>query len=291
MTSGGGRTVVVTGATGRLGGAAARRLLGDGWRVRALTRKPDGKKARALSALGAEVVPGDMDDPGSLLAAFRGAAGVFSVQNPATCGADGELRQGKAVADAARGAAVGHVVYASAGPGVPATGVLQWDHKLEIEEHLRRAGLRLTVLRPMALMELMTDRSFYPAASTWHAMPKLVGGATPIPWIAAADVGAAAALAFADPERFAGRELRLAADVKSLDGCAAAYRAVLGKAPPRWPMPLWLLARFAGADVLRMWRWLRARRPEVDPGETRDLLPRALDVEGWLVEQRAASPP
>jgi hypothetical protein len=36
----------------------------------------------------------------------------------------------------------------------------------------------------MALMELMSDRSFYSAASTWHAMPTLVGSATPIRWAA-----------------------------------------------------------------------------------------------------------
>ena len=41
-----GRTIVVTGATGRQGGAVARHLLSDGWRVRALTRKPEGAPAR-----------------------------------------------------------------------------------------------------------------------------------------------------------------------------------------------------------------------------------------------------
>ena len=34
-------TTLVTGATGRQGGAVARHLLGEGWKVRALTRNPD----------------------------------------------------------------------------------------------------------------------------------------------------------------------------------------------------------------------------------------------------------
>src|SRR5919202_4904209 len=241
MTAGAGRTVIVTGATGRQGGAVARHLLREGWRVRALTRDPTSKKARALRALGAEVVRGDMADLASLLPAFRGGYGVFSVQNPSISGALGELRQGTTVADAAQQAGVRHLVYASAGPGVPGTGVLQWDLKLDIEAHLRRLGLPVTVLRPTALMELMTDPAFYPAASTWHVMPKLAGGETPIPWIAATDIGAIAARAFADPDRFLGQELRLASDVRSVEECRAIYRRVLGKAPPRWPLPVWLL--------------------------------------------------
>jgi uncharacterized protein YbjT (DUF2867 family) len=51
-----GSVIVVTGATGRQGGAIARFLLKDGWHVRALTRKQDSQKARKLAELGAEVV-------------------------------------------------------------------------------------------------------------------------------------------------------------------------------------------------------------------------------------------
>jgi uncharacterized protein YbjT (DUF2867 family) len=287
MGAGDGRAVIVTGATGRQGGAVARHLLAAGWRVRAMTRDPAGKKAQPLRALGAEVIRGDMDDPASLLAAFQGGYGVFSVQNPAIAGAEGELRQGKAVADAAQRVGIRHLVYASAGVGIAGTGVLAWDLKLEVEVHLRELGLPATILRPTALMELMTDPAFYPAASTWHAMPKLAGGETPIPWIGARDVGAVAALAFADPERFAGREVRLASDVQSVESCRAIYRRAMGKAPPRFPLPVWLIERFAGADVTRMWRWLRTGRVDTDPAETRALLPEALGVEAWLRDQRA----
>ena len=50
MTTGN-RIVVVTGATGLQGRAVVRRLLADGWRVRALTRRPAGKPARQLAGL------------------------------------------------------------------------------------------------------------------------------------------------------------------------------------------------------------------------------------------------
>src|SRR5262249_220846 len=48
--------VLVTGATGRQGGAVARSLLARGIPVRALSRNPDKPACRALAQAGAEVV-------------------------------------------------------------------------------------------------------------------------------------------------------------------------------------------------------------------------------------------
>ena len=56
------KIIAVTGATGQQGGAVARKLLADGWKVRALTRDTDKPVAQELVSLGAELVPGDMDD-------------------------------------------------------------------------------------------------------------------------------------------------------------------------------------------------------------------------------------
>jgi uncharacterized protein YbjT (DUF2867 family) len=87
--------IVVTGATGLQGGMVTRHLLASGWRVRALTRNPKSKKAQALSALGAEILQGDMAKPDTLVPVFEGAYGVFGVQNPVMSGVEGEISQGK----------------------------------------------------------------------------------------------------------------------------------------------------------------------------------------------------
>ena len=92
--------IAVCGATGRQGGAATRSLLRAGWKVRALTRRPDKGKARPVAELGAEVVRADMNDPASLRAVFAGAHGVYSVQNGLKSGFDHEVTQGRNVADA-----------------------------------------------------------------------------------------------------------------------------------------------------------------------------------------------
>jgi len=209
------RTVAVTGATGRQGGAVARRLLSQGWRVRALTRKPGAGPAQRLAALGAEVVGADMADRAALVSAFAGAYGVYSVQNGMISGFEEEVRQGRNVGDAAKEVGVRHLVYGSAGVGQPGTGIESWESKLRVEAHLKALDLPLTVLRPTAFMELMTDKTFYPAVSTWRLMPRLTGADLPIAWICLDDLGAIAAEVFADPGRFVGTELQLTADVRS----------------------------------------------------------------------------
>lgn len=279
------RVVVVTGATGRQGGAVARHLLSDGWRVRALTRKPKGKPARRLAALGAEVVGADMARRATLDVAFRDAYGVFSVQNPMTAGFDGEIDQGKNVADAAKKAGVQHVVYGSAGIGRRA-GVGSWDSKLIVQAHMETLGLPLTVLRPTAFMELMTDRGFFPPVAMWHLMPKLMGVERPVLWLCVDDLGAIAAKAFADPNRFIGADLHLVSDVRSNAECREIWREVNGRAPRRFPMPTWMFERFVGTDLTTMWRWLHANDIDVDGAQTRDILPTASTVQEWLSRLR-----
>jgi hypothetical protein len=76
------KTVLITGATGKQGGATARALAGKGFNIRAMTRKPDGDVAKAVAkATGAELVSGDLNDEASLKNALKGAWGVFAVQN------------------------------------------------------------------------------------------------------------------------------------------------------------------------------------------------------------------
>ncbi|HET6530358.1 MAG TPA: NmrA/HSCARG family protein [Actinoplanes sp.] len=281
------RVVAVTGATGRQGGAVARHLLSAGWRVRAVTRKPDQPAARALAARGADVVRADMLNHGDLVHAFRGVYGVYSVQNFMPGGTDAEIRQGRNVADAAQATGVEHVVYGSAGTGATDTGIGSWDSKLAVQAHLRALGLPLTVLRPMAFMELMTDRGFFPAVSTWSLMPKLMGQDRPVGWICVDDLGAIAARAFAEPDRFIGADLSLVADVQSIAQCRRIWSGVHGRPPRRFPMPVWMFQRFVGSDLTTMWRWLRTARFDIDPTPTRALLPTALTVREWLVSGRA----
>jgi uncharacterized protein YbjT (DUF2867 family) len=278
------RTIVVIGATGLQGGAVTRHLLSNGWRVRALTRNPKSEKAQTLSALGAEVLLADMDKPNSLLPVFEGAYGVFSVQNPVICGVEGEIRQGKNVAEAARQAGVQHLIYGSAGTGFKGTGIPSWESKLVIEDYMKSLGLPLTVLRPMAFMELMTEKKFFPPVSTWRIMPKLMGSQRKVVWLSVEDLGFIVARAFAEPERYVGKDLKLASDIQSIDECRAIYQEVVGRRPSQFPMPVWMFERFGfvGEDLTTMWRWLRDSTFDMDTETAMAIHPGALTVRRWL---------
>jgi uncharacterized protein YbjT (DUF2867 family) len=78
------KVIAVIGATGAQGGGVVRAIVEDRdgpFAARAITRKPDSEKARALAGLGVEVVAGDADDPSGLDRAFAGAHGAFCVTN------------------------------------------------------------------------------------------------------------------------------------------------------------------------------------------------------------------
>jgi uncharacterized protein YbjT (DUF2867 family) len=281
-----GAVVAVVGATGRQGSAVCRHLLQDGWRVRALTRDPSSAAARALADQGAQIQRADSEDLGSLRQAFHGVHGVFNVQNPMTSSVAAEVRQGANVAEAAAEAEVSHVVYGAAGVGEEPTGVGSWDSKLAVVARFREHGLQVTVLRPMAFMELMTDKTYYPSVGVWYLMPKLMGDARPVGWLCTDDLGAIAARVFADPDRWGNTTLGLVADVQSIDACRALWAEVRGRRPRAFPMPVWLFERFVGTDLTTMWRWLATAQFDMSTEATRELLPEALTVRAWLARTR-----
>jgi len=291
MTANERKIIVVTGATGLQGRAVTRHLLAAGWQVRALTRKAASQQAQALAASGAEVVQGNLEDVASLRPVFADAYGVYSVQNPYISGPEAEVRQGKNVATVARESGVQHLVYASAGTGQQGTGIPSWETKLQIEAQMKALNLPLTILRPMAFMELMTHPQFFPMVAMWQVMPRVLGTARRLPWLCTDDLGVITAQVFAAPQRFLGQELMLASDVQSLAQCQTLYREVMGRRPPHFPLPLWLFRRFGfvGRDLTSMWHWLRTGPIDVDPTLTRAIHPAALTVRAWLSTQKAAS--
>src|SRR5262249_40495343 len=147
------KPVLITGATGRQGGAVIRHLLPKGWKLRALTRNSSNPAAQDLARQGIEVIQGDLEDPASPERAARGAYGIYSVQDFWSVGAKREVLQGKNLADAAKNARVEHFVYSSVGGAERNSGIDHWESKWEVEKHIRQLGLPATMVRPAAFME------------------------------------------------------------------------------------------------------------------------------------------
>jgi len=111
------KTIAVVGATGAQGGGLVRAILADPngpYAARALTRDITSAKARALAALGAELVTTDLDDVESVSRAFAGAYGAYCVTffwehlSP-----EKERAQALAMARAAKHAGLRHVIWST----------------------------------------------------------------------------------------------------------------------------------------------------------------------------------
>ncbi|MDI3289028.1 NmrA/HSCARG family protein [Polyangium sp. 15x6] len=234
--------ILVTGATGRQGGAVARALLARGAPVHALVRDVEASGARALGELGATLVRGDFDDPASLRAACAGARGVFSVQMPNLKNLEGddERRQGENLVEAARAAGVPQFVHTSVsgsgeyqrrqpGWGSPASGVHYWESKEYTENLVRSAGFRsFTLLKPPFFMENFVRPSFLFANWVEDRLLTVLAPDTVLSLVAMQDIGAAAAAAFTDPATWNGVELEIAGDRLSMREIAAVLSEVLG---------------------------------------------------------------
>ena len=146
-------TVVVTGSTGKQGGAVARGLLARGHMVRAVTREPNSSQAKSLANAGATLVAASLEDTAAITKALEGATSLFAMTIPSG-GADAETRQGFAAAEAAKAAGV-HLVFTSVGSANRETGIPHFDSKYEVEKHIAKLGVRATILAPVSFMEIL----------------------------------------------------------------------------------------------------------------------------------------
>jgi NAD(P)H dehydrogenase (quinone) len=143
--------VLVTGASGQLGGQAVEALLERGAHVIAATRQPD--KLAHLASRSVEIRRLDFDDPSTFASAFAEVrrALLISTDDLETPGK--RLRQHRAAIAAAEKAGVHHLVYTSA-PS-PAPGKVVMDDHFWTEHALAASGLGWTILRNSLYADLL----------------------------------------------------------------------------------------------------------------------------------------
>lgn len=275
------KIIAVTGATGQQGGAVARKLLAEGWQVRALTRDVNKPAAQELKALGAELVAGDMDNCAELDAAFKDAYGVFSVQNfwLPNVGYDGEIQQGKNVADAAKAAGVNRLVYSSVGSAHRGMGQKHFESKWLIEQYIHTLDVSYTILRPVAFMDNSNWSRPYILSGTLSSRGTRPDKATQI--IAVEDIGVFAALAFSNPEDYIGQTIELAGDELTEPQVVEIFSNVIGR-----PVTLTQSTEELGnADEEEMKAandFFNGKAYDADIAALRKIHPGLLDLEGYL---------
>ena len=183
--------LVVTGATGNIGGQVARHLAARGVPLRLLVRDP----SRAPHLPGADVRQADYADGAAARAALAGARVVLMVSGSES--AD-RVRQHLTFVDAAAAAGVEHLVYTSfVGAAPDATFTLARDH-WATEERIRATGMAFTVLRDSFYLDFLPSLAGDDGVIRGPAGDGLIGA------VARADVARVAATILSDPAPHAG---------------------------------------------------------------------------------------
>jgi uncharacterized protein YbjT (DUF2867 family) len=239
------KIIAVLGATGAQGGGLVRAIQADpsgGFVARAVTRKTDSDKAKALAAQGIEVVAADLDDEKSLEKAFAGAYGVYGVTNFwEHFSGEKEYQQAGNIAKAAKAAGVQHVVWSTfedTRKWVPLSDnrmptlqgkykVAHFDAKAEANELFKNAGVPTTNLLTTFYWENLIYFGMGPKKGPdgKYAMTYPMGKAK-LAGIAAEDIGKAAYGVFKRGNEFIGKTVGIAGEHLTIPQMAA----ILGKA-------------------------------------------------------------
>lgn len=215
-------TILVTGATGKVGRHLVRELARHGHPVRALVRNR--ARATAIEGTGVPMVVGDLDKPETLPPALEGVRRVFLLSSPSP---RVEELHGHLV-DAAAEAGVAHVVRLSARGADPEgpIALLRWHG--QAEKRLEASDLAWTHLRPTFFQQNLLGLAPWIAARGELRVP---GGDARVAMIDVRDVARSAAAVLAgDVEDHAGRAYELTGPkAQGFGEVAQVLSAVLGR--------------------------------------------------------------
>ena len=272
-------TILVTGVTGRQGGAVARELLRRGYSVRGLTRNPESQRASTLADLDIELFQGNFDDAASLDAALEGADGIFAVTNFWEHGYEQEIAHGRKLVDAAMRARTSFFVFSSVASADRATNIPHFDSKWEIEKYLRKSGLDHAVVRPVSFMENWSLDSDDVIAGRIVAAGN---SERPHQYISVHDIARFVADAFDAPGQWNGVALDIAADEISLIKICEVLTEITGQ-PVELEQVSWAAYEsLAGEEMTIMSRWFDVVGYKVDVTTLREEHPGMMTMEDYL---------
>ncbi|KAH7916375.1 NAD(P)-binding protein [Hygrophoropsis aurantiaca] len=255
------KNILVIGATGKQGrslieslrcinnitGTDTNEPTRNEFHILALTRKATSPSAQRLAEdEHVQIVEGDLDRFESIRKIFEDAKntggiwGVYSVLAFPGLGAsaEGEERQGKALADLALEYGVSVYIYSSA----ERAGEVNDDHeklsgraKVMIERHVKglgEKGLPWTIMRPGFFLD---NYEGFIGSITVAVMKQCLKPDTKLGTIASSDIGRVAAAVFQEPDKYRHQELVVIGDVLTMSEQDEAHRRATGKPLPAIP--------------------------------------------------------
>ena len=296
------RTLLVTGATGKQGGALIAALLAkptQPFEIYALTRDKTSRSAQSLASKpNVHVIQGNLSNADAILKQVPQPWGVFSVTMPIK-GAKQEEQQGKAMTKAAIDAGVRHIVFTATDRGgdvrseIDATPIPHFQSKFNIEKDIiqkakeSKQGTTWTFLRPVAFMENLSNDFL---GKGFLAMWRLNGVDRPLQLISTKDIGKIAAEAFlnADGEEYRNKAISLAGDELSPAQAATIFKETTEMEIPTTYSFVGSALRWGLKEQLGlMFDWFRTDDFGVDVKATRKRYPFMQDFGTWLAEDSA----
>jgi uncharacterized protein YbjT (DUF2867 family) len=309
------KIIAVVGATGAQGGGLVRAIQREGgeFTARAVVRDVASEKAKALAALGAEVVAGDVDDVESLKRAFAGAYGTYCVTFYwAHLSPEREGVQAKNLAVASKHAGAQHVIWSTledTRKSIPLHDqrmptlmgkykVPHFDAKGEADAYFTELGLPLT----------LSYASFYWDNFIYFGMgPKkgadgvlaltLPMGEKKMTGIAAEDIGKCVLGVFKKGSAYIGKSVGWASDALTGVQMAAAFTRAIGQEVKYNPVPpeVYRGFGFPGADDLgNMFQFYADFEPVLlasrDIALSKALNPELESFDAWLKRNASSIP-
>lgn len=308
------KIIAVVGATGAQGGSLVRAIQADvngEYRARAIVRDVNSEKAKALAALGAEVVAGDLDDPGSIERAFEGAYGAFCVTFYwAHFSPEKEAAHARLMADAAKKAAVKHVIWSTLEDTrkyIPLSDgrmptlmerykVPHFDEKGAADEYFVGIGLPVTLLATTFYWDNLAQFGMGPKAGPdGNLVFALPMGDAKLSGIAAEDIGKCAYGIFKSGDSTIGKTVGIAGEHLTGTEMAASLSKALGRTVTYQAIPhdVYRSFGFPGADDLGNMFQFYADFEETftakrDLAATRSLNPELQSFDDWLAVNASA---
>jgi len=310
------KLIAVVGATGAQGGGLVRAIVSEpasGFAVRALTRDTGSGKAKALAAMGVEVVAADLDDLESIKRAFTGCYGAFCLTNYwEHFSPEKEVAQAKAMAQATKHAAVRHVVWSTLEDTrrwIPLTDqrmptlmgkykVPHFDAKGEAESEFTKLGLPVTFLLTSFYWENLIFFGMGPKKGPDGRLALILPmGDKKLPGIAVEDIGKCCLGIFKRGRDFIGKTVGIAGGHLTGQEMAAALSKALGKAITYNAVSFEAYRQFGfpGADDLGNMFQFKHDFNEVfcgarNPAVARSLNPSLQTFEQWLAQNKDRIP-
>ena len=309
------KIIAVVGATGAQGGGLVRAILADpngGYAVRAITRDVNSDKAKALAALGAEVVAADVDSQDSLAEALKGAYGAFFVTffwdhfSP-----DKEKQHARNMANAAKAAGVQHVIWSSledTRKWIPLSDdrmptlqgnykVPHFDAKGEANAYFAEAGVPTTILNTSFYWENFIFFGAGPARGEDGSLALTMPMADKkLPGIAVKDIGKTAYNIFKDPSLI-GKTVSIAGEHLTGEEMAKGLSTALGESVVYNAVPASVFRTFGfpGADDMGNMYQFKAEFNDAYVGARNLDVVRAINPElqsfaEWLEENKTQIP-